>query len=128
MPTVVAADRGGLAGFALADGPDAGHSIAVHQDGGKRRHVIVQANGLEKALEIIGRLFVCHRAVQMPEESEKQHAGDKPPPRRQTAYGGGRRKCTVNSHSIARIRAGYIFFQLPLFSKACAAWMTLASS
>ena len=83
---------------------------------------------VKKALEIIGRLFVCHRAVQIPEVSVKQHAGDKPPPRRQTAHGGVRRKCTVNSHSMARIRAGYIFFQLPLFSKACAAWMTLASS
>ena len=64
MPTVIAANRRDLAGFAVADGADAGDTFAMYQDGGQRRHVMMQANGLQKALEIIGRMFIRRCGMQ----------------------------------------------------------------
>jgi len=43
----------------------------MHQYCGKRWHVIMPANGLEKALKIIGQCIICGRVGQMGKQGEK---------------------------------------------------------
>lgn len=71
MPAILSADQRDFAGFAVADGADAGHTLAMHQYCGERWHVIMPANGLEKALKIIGQCIIRGRIGQIGKQGEK---------------------------------------------------------
>jgi len=55
----------------MADSINSGDKIAVHRFGSQRQHVMVQTNGFQKVLEIVGCNILSAGDVEMREDGMK---------------------------------------------------------